>query len=1032
MAPPAQDQFMDLILKIIEEGQLPVSEIPQKAELTAGQLLQHLQDMIGKPLGPKKKTESACNLLSILNRLYTIKMLEYTTLHEQSDQLQQKHAHLTQELNTARARLDQVFTEDGVLKSENEQIKRLEAELSQVKEDNKRILVLQAEIAQLKLMSQQTAALQAEVNQLKQSGDPEKVEELQERNHKLNEALTHQTEMNAKISGAMLDQDKQIDELKGRLREVETQLNKEIRLAKLQQDDSALLERQLRASDQINEGWGRKVEEKEERISRLSDQLRLANEKLIQATVEVERTKRLSPFQPATASPPNTGQRPSVSLRDFQAISEPTRVSSQPPAGTTATVHAPVPRSAEFPGVKPDLGEISLPLSSATLSADPTLAHYFPQDRQPTQSSTLGASHSMAQPNRTRAVPLPRATREDLRKRAKLIRKHFVPRAEGSDIEWYLSQVELFLDDLEDSVSNKIDLISFTSDPEVNRFIKRQSDAVQSDWPALRKALIDEYAETQVLDGFLAAANVKQRLGESIFSYNQRLRKAFFGNVNKVGMEDDPSYKAVFVNNLHGTVRKHVPYHVKGKAKDVPMTTLKELTKDITEQLRRDSEDNELLRVELKGAHAQRDSVDKTSGGTSWRKRSSSPDRRHSSPKSWRKRSSSPDRRHSSPDSWREKSSSHGHRRSPPHYRGRSTSYDRHRYPPDTRRRSLSRESHGQDSSQGRPRESSPEGQTILQAFLSDLNTALSELTNRSQSKPNVVHKKPDTKGKPLKDVLSIHVPSNKVVKTTAVGVGSNKPTHLRPGGTKPPVPTHQADNASKVLNIKHKSPISIGPNRACKPLGVSRPAPIIAEITKRGLHNKPSLQVTLERQFIQEALLDTAADITVMSKGLFNELQAHLRRSGREIRLSCRPITIRPYTKEGTTLMDQVALCHIQIGPMSIEHPVYLSDVDQPPLLIGIDLLDRLQAVIDLEDGVVSSRLTVPKPLDPAHLSVGSCNVLVKTPTIATAANKRPRKTPQNKRAVSGLLSGLWPRSTASWRRHPTSARGAHVDNNQ
>ena len=342
-----------------------------------------------------------------------------------------------------------------------------------------------------------------------------------------------------------------------------------------------------------------------------------------------------------------------------------------------------------------------------------------------------------------------------------------------------------------------------------------------------------------------------------------------------------------------------------------------------------------------------------------------------------------------------------------------------------------------------------------MEALLSNLNRTISELTNHFKSKPNTVHtrpnkdktssdkthvsgKTPDTKGQPFKDVLSVHVPSNKVVKTKAVGVGSNTPTHLRPGGTKPPVPTRQADNASMVLTIEQDPPIPIGPNRVCKPLGVSRPAPIIAEITKTGLQDKPHLQVTLERQFIQEALLDTAADITVMSKGLFNELQAHLRRSGREIKLSCRPITIRPYTKEGTTLMDQVALCHIQIGPLSIEHPVYLSDVDQPPLLIGADLLQRLQAVIDFEDCVISSRLTVPKPLDPAHLSVGSCNVLVNsnqtapTPKIATAANKRPIKTPKHARAVSGLLSGLWPRSTASWRHRPTSARGAHVDNNQ
>ena len=168
-------------------------------------------------------------------------------------------------------------------------------------------------------------------------------------------------------------------------------------------------------------------------------------------------------------------------------------------------------------------------------------------------------------------------------------------------------------------------------------------------------------------------------------------------------------------------------------------------------------------------------------------------------------------------------------------------------------------------------------------------------------------------------------------------------------------------DNVATILTVQR------GPATLTDSL---KPQQVFARVLQRGEYRgeyrKLYLSVTLEHHTVHEALLDTAADITVMSSALFRSLQETVRRNNRQIKLCHHPITILPYSSTARTPMNQVAICHIQIGPMAFEHPIYLSEVERIPLLLGRDLLLRLQPLIDLRNDdhfTISSELREPRP---------------------------------------------------------------------
>lgn len=71
----------------------------------------------------------------------------------------------------------------------------------------------------------------------------------------------------------------------------------------------------------------------------------------------------------------------------------------------------------------------------------------------------------------------------------------------------------------------------------------------------------------------------------------------------------------------------------------------------------------------------------------------------------------------------------------------------------------------------------------------------------------------------------------------------------------------------------------------------------------KRGITQKPYLVVTLENTVRHEALLDTAADITLMSIALFNRLKTIMHQKGKNLKLHLCSFNIQPYTPEGPLL---------------------------------------------------------------------------------------------------------------------------------
>uniref|UniRef100_A0A3B1KJ75 Retrotransposon gag domain-containing protein n=1 Tax=Astyanax mexicanus TaxID=7994 RepID=A0A3B1KJ75_ASTMX len=129
----------------------------------------------------------------------------------------------------------------------------------------------------------------------------------------------------------------------------------------------------------------------------------------------------------------------------------------------------------------------------------------------------------------------------------------FEPEPDGSnDVHQYLRDIDFFLRRFpKATVDDKIYLIKVSSSREVGRFIERQPPQVKRDYPALCKALENEFSNHLVQTGLAAALAIKQSRQETPLQYYHRLRHAYFGYRNEPGMEEEEVFKTLFVRNLH-------------------------------------------------------------------------------------------------------------------------------------------------------------------------------------------------------------------------------------------------------------------------------------------------------------------------------------------------------------------------------------------------------------------------------------------------------------------------------------------------
>uniref|UniRef100_A0A3Q1FEY8 Uncharacterized protein n=1 Tax=Acanthochromis polyacanthus TaxID=80966 RepID=A0A3Q1FEY8_9TELE len=69
------------------------------------------------------------------------------------------------------------------------------------------------------------------------------------------------------------------------------------------------------------------------------------------------------------------------------------------------------------------------------------------------------------------------------------------------------------------------------------------------------------------------------------------------------------------------------------------------------------------------------------------------------------------------------------------------------------------------------------------------------------------------------------------------------------------------------------------------------------------------------------------------------------------------------PYAQTAVTL-STIAELTLTIGPMTLVHPVYVSTLDNTPFLMGKDLLNRFEPIIDFKRSVIWAQVRQPLPL--------------------------------------------------------------------
>ncbi len=116
-------------------------------------------------------------------------------------------------------------------------------------------------------------------------------------------------------------------------------------------------------------------------------------------------------------------------------------------------------------------------------------------------------------------------------------------------------------------------------------------------------------------------------------------------------------------------------------------------------------------------------------------------------------------------------------------------------------------------------------------------------------------------------------------------------------------------------------------------------------------------------------------ADITLMSTKLLEEVQERTKRTNRTLKLQRCELNLQAYSHMGLDL-KHVAPIHLTVGPMDFVHPVYVSTLNIYPLLIGKDLLNRLEPLIDFKHLKMWTQVCEPLPCQSLDSNESLCPV--------------------------------------------------------
>ncbi|KAL0169732.1 hypothetical protein M9458_034328, partial [Cirrhinus mrigala] len=197
-------------------------------------------------------------------------------------------------------------------------------------------------------------------------------------------------------------------------------------------------------------------------------------------------------------------------------------------------------------------------------------------------TSQVGFQETSAAAERTELIQTnPEVTHEVTLKELNRMARNipaFTPELAGDhDVHAYLRDIDFFLQSWKCvNHQDRLYLLWITSSPEVRRFLARQPGHIQSNYQQLRQAIIKEFSDPESEHGLIAALATKQGRYETPYAYYHRLRRAYFGARNEPGMEEDTSFKSIFLQNLHPIVSHHLG--ILACPHSMPIQQLRDLT----------------------------------------------------------------------------------------------------------------------------------------------------------------------------------------------------------------------------------------------------------------------------------------------------------------------------------------------------------------------------------------------------------------------------------------------------------------------
>uniref|UniRef100_A0A3Q3FFC3 Uncharacterized protein n=1 Tax=Labrus bergylta TaxID=56723 RepID=A0A3Q3FFC3_9LABR len=146
--------------------------------------------------------------------------------------------------------------------------------------------------------------------------------------------------------------------------------------------------------------------------------------------------------------------------------------------------------------------------------------------------------------------------------------ERFDPNSPDANVDDYVTEIDQCLLDLPYASSReKLKLIWKTSTRTVRAFMGTLPDEVRQYYPALCRALREEYSVyTDSAAATLGAFSVVHKKHEAPREYYRRLRAAYFQGRKAPGLEEDEAFKALFTHNLHDSVRYDVAMHCRDRS----------------------------------------------------------------------------------------------------------------------------------------------------------------------------------------------------------------------------------------------------------------------------------------------------------------------------------------------------------------------------------------------------------------------------------------------------------------------------------